>query len=79
MGDTFDFISNAKQQQITRRRFHKPKIRNRYLTEASFAKLTLERKGDDFGFISNMKRKTTTNHTKAISQTEKQESLAHRS
>jgi hypothetical protein len=32
----------------------------------------LEGKGDAFGFISNVKqRKTTANHTKAISQTKK--------
>jgi hypothetical protein len=64
----FGFISNAKQQQIARRRFHKRKIKNRQLTEASFSKLTLESEGDSFRFY--LKRKATTNRSKAISQTE---------
>jgi hypothetical protein len=46
----FDFISNAKPQQIARKQFHKPKIKNRLLTKASFAKLTLEGEGDAFRF-----------------------------
>jgi hypothetical protein len=71
-----DFISNAKPHQITRRRFHKPKIKNR-LTEASFAKLTLEGEGDAFRF--HFERKTLPNRTKAIPQTENKKLSAHQS
>jgi hypothetical protein len=46
----FGFISNGKPHQIARRRFHKPKIKNHQLTEASFAKLTLEGEDDAFRF-----------------------------
>jgi hypothetical protein len=71
----FYFISNAKQQQIAQRRFHKSKIKNRQLTEASFAKLTLESEGDVFQFY--FKCKATTNRSKVISQTKNQKPLAH--
>jgi hypothetical protein len=45
------------------------------LTEASFAKLTLEGEGDAFHF--HFKRKTSPNRTKTISQTENQKPSAH--
>jgi hypothetical protein len=54
----------SKEDLRRKRKFHKPKTKNRHITEASSAYLPLEGEGDIFGFIK--REFLIANHTKAI-------------